>query len=108
MIGGFIIEGDGPQTVVIRARGPSLSQFGVPGALPNPQLQLFQGQTPLAFNDNWVDASNRPAIEASGFAPENPSESAILVTLQPGGYTAIVSGVGGGTGVGIVEVFRLN
>ena len=108
MIGGFIIAGDGPQTVVIRARGPSLSQFGVPGVLANPLLQIFQGQTPVASNDNWVDAPNKAAIEASTFAPENANESAILVTLQPGGYTAIVTGVGGGTGVAIVEVFKAN
>ena len=106
MIGGFIIQGDGPQTVVIRARGPSLSQFGVPGVLANPQLTIYSGQTPVASNDNWVDAPNKAAIEASTFAPENPNESAILVTLQPGGYTAIVTGVGGGTGIAIVEVFR--
>jgi hypothetical protein len=106
MIGGFIIQGDGPQTVVVRARGPSLVQFAVPGVLANPQLTLFSGQTPIAGNDDWVDASNKAAIEASGFAPANSREAAILVTLQPGAYTAIVSGVGETTGVAIVEVFR--
>jgi DNA-binding beta-propeller fold protein YncE len=106
MIGGFIIQGDGPQTVLVRARGPSLTQYGVPGALANPQLQLFRGQTPIAYNDNWVDAPNKPAIEASPHAPEDPNESAILVTLEPGAYSAIVTGVGGATGIAIVEVFR--
>jgi YVTN family beta-propeller protein len=105
MIGGFIIQGSGPQTVVVRARGPSLAQTGVPGVLANPVLQLFQGQTQMAVNDDWGSASNAAAIQASGFAPPDALESAILVTLQPGAYTAIVTGAGGTTGVGIVEVF---
>jgi hypothetical protein len=56
-------------------------------------------------NDNWQQAANAAAIQASGFAPLDPAESAILVTLQPGAYTAIVTGVGGTTGVAIIEVF---
>jgi hypothetical protein len=106
MIGGFVIQGDGPQTVVIRARGPSLAQFGIQGLLANPQLQLFSGATQIAANDNWQNAANAAAIQASGFAPTDPLEAAILITLQPGAYTAIVSGVAGGTGIAIVEVFR--
>ena len=105
MIGGFVIQGDSPQTVIVRARGPSLAAAGVPGALGNPLLQLFAGATVIAANDDWVVAPNAGAIEASGFAPGDARESAILVTLQPGAYTAVVSGVGGATGVAIVEVF---
>jgi hypothetical protein len=105
LIGGFIIQGQGPQAVLVRARGPSLSQFGVPNVLSNPQVQLFSGQTPLAFNDNWGDAPNATAITASCFAPPNANEAAILTTLPPGGYTAIVTGAGGSTGIAIVEVF---
>jgi hypothetical protein len=108
LIAGFIIEGVGPRAVLIRARGPSLAQFGVPGTLPNPQLQLYSGQTVIASNDNWGDAPNAAAITASCYAPQNPFESAILTTLPPGPYTAIVSGVGGTTGVGIVEVFPVD
>jgi hypothetical protein len=107
MIGGFIIQGDGPQTVLVRARGPSLAQHGVPNVLANPQMQLFQGPSPIGFNDNWKD-SQQVAIQASGFAPENDLESAILVTLQPGAYSAIVTGVAGGTGNAIVEIFKVN
>jgi hypothetical protein len=106
MIGGFIIQGSSPQAVVVRARGPSLTLVGVPGALANPQLQLFSGANRIAFNDNWAEAANAADITASGFAPSEPLESAILVTLQPGAYTAIVTGVGGTTGVAIVEVFK--
>jgi uncharacterized repeat protein (TIGR01451 family) len=106
MIAGFVIQGDGPQTVVIRARGPSLGQFGVQGVLANPQLQLFSGGTQIAYNDNWQQDANATQIQASGFAPSDANEAAILVTLQPGAYSAIVSGVGGTAGIAIVEVFR--
>jgi hypothetical protein len=109
MIGGFVVQGSGPQTVVVRARGPSLGPFGIVNPLGNPHLQLVRSsdQTSVAANDNWINAPNVAAIQASGFAPSNLLESAILVTLDPGAYTAIVSGVGGTTGVGIVEVFTL-
>ena len=105
MIGGFIIQGDAPQTVIVRARGPSLTAAGVPGALANPVLQLYTGSTLVATNDNWPSATNAAAIQSSGFAPSDANESAILVTLAPGAYTAIVTGAGGTTGVGIIEVF---
>jgi uncharacterized repeat protein (TIGR02543 family) len=106
MIAGFVIQGDGPQAVVIRARGPSLTGSGVPGALANPRLQLFSGSTAIATNDDWAQAPNAGDVLASGFAPSVAAESAILMTLQPGAYTAIVTGVDGATGVAIVEVFR--
>jgi hypothetical protein len=107
MIGGFVINGTDPQTVVVRARGPSLIPFGIPNALANPTLLLVRSsdQSVIASNDDWQGAANSADVLASGFAPSNALESAILVTLQPGAYTAIVSGVGGATGVGIIEVF---
>jgi len=105
MIGGFIIQGDAPQTVVVRARGPSLVPFGITEPLGDPVLQLYAGQSVIAANDDWGTAANAAQIQASGFAPADPRESAILVTLPPGAYTAIVTGAGGGTGVAIVEVF---
>ena len=105
MIGGFIIQGDGPQTVVVRARGPSLAAQGMPGTLADPVLQLFSGQATVASNDDWRAAANAAELQASGFAPSDDRESAVLITLNPGAYTAIVSGKGGSTGVGIVEVF---
>jgi hypothetical protein len=104
MIGGFVITGSAPRTVVVRALGPSLANYGVTGVLANPQLQLFSGSSQIAYNDNWQD-TNAAAILASGFAPTNPQESAIRITLPPGAYTAVVTGVNGGTGVGIVEVY---
>jgi len=110
MIGGFVVSGSAPKTVVVRAIGPSLANFGVSGALSNPTLQLVRSsdQAVIATNDDWGSAANAAQISASGFAPSNPLESAIYVTLQPGAYTAIVSGVGGATGVGLVEVYELD
>ena len=105
MIGGFIIQGTGPQTVVVRARGPSLTAAGVPGALANPVLQLFSGSTLVATNDDWQTDASAAAVQSAGFAPSSALESAIRITLNPGAYTVIVTGAGGTTGVGIVEVF---
>ena len=110
MIGGFIIQGAGPQKVLITARGPSLAAFGIANPLANPKLEIFSGQVKIFENDNWESSANAAEILAlgtfpSGLAPSNALEAAILVTLQPGAYTAVVSGVGDTTGVGIVEVF---
>ncbi len=107
MIAGLIIQGDAPKTVLITARGPSMAgpPHNVPGTLANPTLSLFSGQTVIATNDNWTEAANAAQIQTAIGAPSNTLESAILVTLQPGAYTAIVSGAGGGTGLAIVEVF---
>lgn len=109
LIGGFVVQGGTPRTVVVRARGPSLAPFGITQPLTNPTLVLVRSsdQTVVASNDDWATAPNSAALLASGFAPPDGSESAILVTLSPGAYTAIVSGVGGVTGIGIVEVFPL-
>ena len=109
MIGGFVIQGSGPQTVAIVATGPSLAAFGIASPLENPTLTLVRSsdQTVIATNDDWGSASNASQISASGFAPSNALESAILVTLQPGAYTAILSGVANGTGVGIVAVYAV-
>ena len=110
MIGGFVVSGGADKTVVIRARGPSLVPFGITNALANPVLQLVRSsdQATIATNDNWGSAANAGAVTASGFAPSDPLEAAILVTLPPGAYTAIVTGAGGSTGVGIVEVFEVD
>jgi len=108
MIGGFVIQGTTPQTVVITGIGPSLTQAGIANALANPTLTLVRSsdQSVVASNDDWGSAPNAAAIQASGLAPADARESAIMVTLDPGAYTAILSGAGGGTGVGIVAVYR--
>ncbi len=108
LIGGFIIGGTESKTVVVRARGPSLVPFGVANAVANPRMDLFSGQAVIASSDDWGGNANAAAVQASGFAPSNALESAILTTLAPGAYTAVVSGVGNATGVGIIEVFEVD
>jgi hypothetical protein len=108
MIGGFIVGGgNGSAKVIIRAIGPSLSQSGVPNPLANPTLELHDNNGAVIMsNDNWKD--NQPAaIEATGLAPSNNSESAIVAALPSGNYTAIVAGKDGTTGVALVEVYNL-
>ena len=107
MIAGFIVQGNSPQTVVINVAGPSLANFGISNPLQNPTLTLVRSSdnAVIATNDNWQSAPNAAQIQASGFAPNNALEPAIMMTLAPGAYTAIVQGLGGGTGVGLVGVF---
>jgi uncharacterized delta-60 repeat protein len=108
LIGGFILTGFDAKTVMIRAVGPSLGANGMPGALSDTTLDLYDasGQL-LASNDDWTDA-HQAQIQATGIAPSNALESAILTTL-PGNssYTAVVRGKNGATGVGLVEVYDL-
>ena len=107
MIGGFVINGQAPKQVAIVGTGPSLAAFGIANPLADPTLTLVRSsdQATIATNDNWQTAANAAALTLAGFAPTNPLESAILVTLNPGAYTAILSGVGGGTGVGVIGVY---
>jgi hypothetical protein len=108
MIGGFIILGSLDETVLVRAIGPSLSDLGVDGALEDPLVELHDSNGDvLMTNDNWRD-TQEAEIEGTGLEPSDDAESAILSTLAPGGYTAIVRGVGNTGGVALVEVYRLN
>lgn len=107
-IGGFIITGTAPKRVLVRALGPSLGQFGLSTLLADPALTLTgpAGFTSVV-NDNWRSTQENE-IKATGLAPGNDLESAILTTLAPGAYTAIVSGTNNGTGTGIVEIYDLD
>ncbi len=108
LIGGFIITGNDPKKVILRAIGPSLAGFGISNPLADPVLELHGPDGALlTMNDNWKD-TQESAIEASGFMPSKDFESAIISTLNPGNYTAIVSGKNGGTGVGLVEGYDLD
>ena len=108
LIGGFIISGTGPKKLVVRALGPTLSNFGVPGVLQNPTLELHNAAGALiAFNDNWGDAPNKQQIIDAHLAPPNAAEPAILATLDPGNYTAIVRGANNTTGVAVVEGYDI-
>jgi hypothetical protein len=105
MIGGFIILGSADEDVIVRAIGPSLP---LTGTLADPLLELHDADGAiLATNDNWRD-TQEVDIEATGLAPTNDAESAIVSTLPPGNYTAIVRGVGDTTGVALVEAYGLN
>jgi hypothetical protein len=108
VIAGFILGGhSGLDRIVVRGIGPSLTAVGVPGALANPMLELRDGNGALLAADNdWQDDSAQAAeLTAAGLAPTNNLESAIATTLSPGLYTALLSGVNNGTGVGLVEVY---
>ena len=108
MIGGFIVGGDQPTNVVVRAIGPSLANYGVAGALTDPMLELHDGNGALlARNDDWLTDQEQ---QLTGFrlAPTDEHESAMLLSLQPGAYTAIVRGKNDGTGIALVEVYNLD
>jgi uncharacterized repeat protein (TIGR03803 family) len=104
LIGGFIITGTDPKRVIIRGIGPSLNGVGV--TLQDPMLELHRGSSTLALNDDWRE--NQAEVEATGIPPANDFESAIVATLAPGAYTAILTGKNSGTGVGVVEVYDLD
>lgn len=109
MIGGFILGGTSATNVLVRAIGPSLSAAGITNPLADPKLELHNAQgTKIAENNDWQISANDVDIQATGIAPTNPHESAILQALPPGAFTAIVSGAGTRpAGVALVEVYQL-
>jgi hypothetical protein len=107
-IGGFIITGNVPKTLLLRGIGPSLSRNGITDVLADPVLELHgPGAFATITNNNWRD-TQETEIQATGIPPTNDLESAILVTLPPGTYTAIVRGNGGTSGVALVEIYDLS
>jgi phospholipase/lecithinase/hemolysin len=108
LIAGFIISGNQAKKVIVRALGPTLSTLGVSGALADPTMTIVNSNNvTVASNDNWRD-TQETEIAASGFAPPNDLESAIIATLAPGSYTAVVTGKNGGTGIGLVDLYQLD
>ena len=106
MIGGFVIGGSSARRVVIRALGPSLAAAGVVGALSDPTLEVRDSRGALlTSNDNWQAGGQAADLQALGKAPGDTREAAVITTLNPGGYTVIVRGAGGATGVALVEVY---
>ena len=110
LIGGFILgpQEDGGANILIRALGPSLADVGVSGVLADPNLELrdANGAT-VNSNDNWKLGGQQTEIEATGIPPTKDLESALFQVLSPGAYTAIVTGKGGQSGIGLVEIYRL-
>lgn len=109
LIGGFIVTGNDPKKIIIRGIGPSIK--GVAGILADPTLELHQGNATLITNDNWKTKSDgtsqQAEVEATTIPPTNDLESAIVTTLNPGTYTAILAGKNSGTGVGLLEIYDL-
>jgi len=122
LVAGFVISGDAPKRVLVRGIGPALSGFGVNGALADAVLKIYSGTTVVAQNDDWgtpqsVAGAAAPASAAeisaaassvAAFAlPNGSKDAAVVVTLPPGAYSAVVSGAGTGTGAGLIEVYEL-
>ena len=106
LIGGFIVTGNAPKVVLVRALGPTLANFGVPNALQDPVLRLQDSAGHLVVNDNWK-SDQEQFIQETNLSPQSDLESAIIIGLDPGNYTAIVEGRNGATGTGLVEVYDL-
>jgi hypothetical protein len=105
LIAGFVIDGAAPKRILARAIGPTLANFGVAGSLQDPTLQLVpRGSDTSITNDNWME-SDPAAINETGHAPDDPREAAIVQTLPPGAYTAIVRGKNNSAGVALAEVY---
>jgi hypothetical protein len=106
---GFVVAGNTPKRVLIRAVGPTLGAFGVSGTLDDPQLELFKNGVRVGLNDNWEGDAALSATFASvgafGLTDVNSKDAVMLVTLEPGAYTVVASGVGGSTGIALVEVY---
>ena len=117
LIGGFIVQGNAPKKVILRAIGPSLAVAGLEGLLADPMLELHDTDgTLIGRNDDWrttqpggvITGDQAAAIQASTLAPTNDAEAAILATLAPRSYTAIVRGAQNQTGIGLAEVYDLD
>jgi len=109
LISGFIVGDVDSATVVVRALGPSLANYGVSGVLSDPTLTIYDSSgSAIATNGNWQDNVNSIDIQKNALAPPNSLESALVLHLPAGAYTAIESGADGGTGIGLVEVYTLD
>ena len=107
LIGGFVISGDQNKTVLVRTLGPSLASQGVSGSLSDPWVYVVNQANPTVLidsNDNWASAPGIDAISGTIYEPGDSNDSAMILTLEPGAYTAVVSGINNSTGVALIEV----
>lgn len=112
MVVGFVVAGEGEIKLLLRASGPTLQAFNVPGFLGDPVIELYAGTAFMASNDNWQSSASMAAIQAAGdavgaFALSSPNDAAMLVTLPPGSYTLQVRGSAGGTGIALAEIYEV-
>jgi hypothetical protein len=113
LIGGFVVQGPAYKRMLIRAVGPTLGAFGVTGALVDPILTVYSGQTVIATNDKWESAENAAAVVAASRSTgaftlgANSQDAAILTTLPPGAYTVEVKGKGDAEGVALLEIYEV-
>ncbi len=107
LISGFIVRGTQPVTVLVRVTGPSLAAFGLTGTVADTTLDVYSGATNIASNDDWK-TTQQTAITATGLAPLNDKESAVLITVAPGAYTMVANGKAGATGIGLLEAFLVS
>ncbi|MBI5689206.1 MAG: hypothetical protein HZC55_03850 [Verrucomicrobia bacterium] len=119
LIGGFVVQGPGAKQMLVRAAGPALASLGVPGAIPDPALRIYRGSSLIGENDNW----GAPIADQGGTSPGQlalaataagafpfgvgSADAALLVTLSPGAYSAVVEGVRGATGTGLIEAYEV-
>ena len=109
LISGFIIGDVDSATVIVRALGPSLASYGVSGVLSDPTLTIYDSTgSVIASNDNWETDPNAIYVQKNGLTPPNGFESALVLHLPAGAYTAVVRSANGGTGVGLAEVYTLH
>jgi hypothetical protein len=109
LISGFTVGDVGSTTVIVRALGPSLASFGVSGVLSDPTLTIYDSTgTAIATNDNWRDDVNAIDVQRNSLSPPNEQESALVLQLPAGEYTAVVTGANGGTGIALAEVYSLH
>jgi hypothetical protein len=109
LISGFVVGDVDSATVVVRALGPSLAEYGVSGVLSDPTLTIHDSTgAVIASNDNWQDNVNWNDIRKNALSPTSPSESALVLHLPAGAYTAVVRGANGATGNALVEVYHLD
>ncbi|MBA2584918.1 MAG: hypothetical protein H0U99_00335 [Chthoniobacterales bacterium] len=110
LIGGFLLHGAGQRQLLIRAIGPSLAVNGTPltGRLQDPTIEVIRNSAIIATNDNWGDSPQKDQISATGLAPTEPNEAAVLITLGPDAFTAIMRGANNTTGLGLIEVYDVS
>jgi hypothetical protein len=108
LIAGLIVSGAAPKQIALRGAGPSLAAAGVQQVLANPQIEVFSGSTRIAVNDDWQSHPRAADLQAAGLSPAHPLDAGMIVTLDPGAYTAILSGVNNAVGVGLVEAYEMS